>query len=230
MEDKKFIEENSMSIQGVDVLCWKDENPETAVINFSSMNPGKFERWSWFKSKPLSKPAVYIFMKDEGQNFYLGHKNNPLCDKLSDFLLDKLSLNNVPLSSAAAVGASMGGYASIYFALKMGLKFSISINPQVDYESACLHKFGLWKRKILESAWVDLDSYIEDKSNEIKKSHIELCHGLYPADLSASNKLENALISRGVSYSKHQEASAEHGWLYYNSETLIDKINSLFYG
>ena len=59
----------------IEMVYYYDDHPTRAVISFSSMNPGKFERYQSFKVNRLTAPTLYIFLKDEAQHYYLGEKN-----------------------------------------------------------------------------------------------------------------------------------------------------------
>lgn len=220
------IFEESYKCKGIDILTWSDENPEVAIISFSSMNPGKFERWSWFTQNKLSRPAAYIFLKDEAQHFYLGAGNAPASQHIAEEINSILHKHQLPPHKAISVGSSMGGYGAIYYAVYCNLAACISINPQTNLDSAMLHKYGLWTRKMKEASWQDLPSLIEASSHPIN-TYFEIHYGLYPADLDAAEKLIKSMTGKCPRLNTFSHDTVDHGWVGFDSSSLIKKLNQL---
>lgn len=223
MTDDQFIESHQCGSVEIDLLAWADAEPRKAVISFSSMNPGKFERWSWFRHDRLTVPAVYMFLKDERQHYYLGTPLQPLARARQDLIEKILDKYKIDRRYAIAVGSSMGGYAAVRFALSMGFGTAISINPQVDLESASLHKYSLWRRKMMEADWVNLDEFVE--SCPSTSTRILLRHGRYAADQSAAGKLIKAMSKRGIRFDVEVHESNEHGWTDLSVRQLHSMLN-----
>ncbi|MFK4751989.1 hypothetical protein [Oceanobacter antarcticus] len=219
-EDSYVIED------GVEALVWSDENPVQAIVSFTSMNPGKFERWSWFSNNPLNNPTLYIMLRDDEHKYYLGDinesKNKYIC-----FLSDTLKKYKVDKSKVYALGSSMGGYGAVYATVKLGFSGCLCINPQVDYFSAGLHEYSLWQRKMRSTKWVDLDHVILttlcDSSPEFY-----FIRGLYGADSCAMDKLVYAVDCLRYPYSLNVVNEKEHGWFGMPKNKLIRHLNDFF--
>lgn len=223
------IDVNSLKVdtpEGVDIIAFNDDNPKCAIISFSSMNIGQFERWTWFWKKRLSVPCVYIFLKDDEQHYYLGTQSDDLVGVRERIISKILEKHSVPRYAAITIGSSMGGYASIYFAHQLNLKCAISINPQVDLESAGFHKYSLWQRKMKEvgGKWKDLDKFISDKTS---RPLIYLVSGEYEPDKLATEKIASAFQRQGHIVIRERYEGEEHGWVGMNSERLYSIVNKL---
>lgn len=210
MTDDEYITFHLCGEGEIDMLAWADSEPRQAVINFSSMNPGKFERWSWFRRDRLIVPSIYMFLKDDRQHYYLGTPSRSLVDAREELIDRMLRRYHIDRGQVTTVGSSMGGYAAVYFALSMGFGRVISINPQVDFESAGLHKYSLWQRKMSEANWVNLDEFVEACSKPA--CHVLLRHGQYAADQAAALKLSAAMTKRRIPFDVQVHESNEHGW------------------
>lgn len=221
--NRKFIEENSFSHHGMEIMYWSDPNPIAAVINFTSMNPGKFERWSWFHQRALDRPMLYIFLKDEDCHFYLGASHRPKALARQAMISLLLWQHGIKKVDAIAVGSSMGGYGAIRYALEMGLGAAIGINPQVDRVSAELHNTTLWTRKMDESYWSDLDQVAQKALGS--KTYIHLIAGSYAADAVACAKLESALAGAQIDHAVERVEAENHGWVGMSSDRLRAVLN-----
>lgn len=212
--------------EGVDIIAFNDDKPKYAIISFSSMNVGQFERWTWFWKKRLSVPCVYIFLKDDEQHYYLGTESDGLAGVRERIISEILEKHGVSRCSAVTIGSSMGGYASIYFAHRLNLKCAISINPQVDLESAAFHKYSLWQRKMNEVGenWKDLDKFISDNPS---RPLIYLVSGEYGPDKLAVEKIDSAFKTQGHIVFRERYEGEEHGWVGMSSERLFNIVNKL---
>ncbi|MCY0967115.1 hypothetical protein [Parathalassolituus penaei] len=242
--DEFYIKED-----GVEALVWSDGTPVRAVVSFTSMNPGKFERCSWFCDGGLTESTLFILLRDENQWYYLGKKNeiqspylyfikkilqkynvnclggkNEIQSPYLSFIKKILQKYNVNCKDVTAVGSSMGGYAAVYMTAALGFSYCLSVNPQVDYDSASLHKHSLWTRKMAESAWIDLDQFIL-KSPMLGDSYFHLIRGNYIADRSAMEKLTGALDRRSAKYNLEIVENNEHGWMGMSKERLFSILN-----
>lgn len=216
-------------IDSADVIAFSDLNPEVAIINFSSMNPGKFERWKWFYERPMSdRRALYIFLKDDNQHYYLGTEEKPTFNQYTDMINTLLDQHRIPPNRVISIGSSMGGYASLFFAFKLGFAASICVNPQVDLHSAKLHELALWERKIKEtgSLWEDLDSVVASSDAD---PVVYLRTSEYAADASAADRLEAALRTRSSVLVRHFDRVNKHGWFGPGSSSINLTISSLLH-
>lgn len=209
----------------VDVLIRRPlKSPKKAVISFTSMNPGKFERYTWLTQDAVGCDTLVILLKDEPQHFYLGPKSEPIEEELMGELRGKLMSFDVDPRHVITVGSSMGGYAAISYGAGLGVGRIISINPQVDRVSAGHHKYELWTRKITESAWVDLN--VKLKTYTLDQTSMLIIHGQYCADLSAVKKLEKVIKDIGCSYKLESLEKSDHGWMDMSRDRLIRISNA----
>jgi len=201
---------------GVEALVMSGANPKRAVISFSSMNPGKYERWSWFYERHSEGcEDLYIIFKDDSQHYYLGDSTSSMYIRHIKFINEQLESRGLKAADSYMVGSSMGGYAALYFGFTLGVAGVVSINPQIDYASTRRHSLQNWERQIREigDTWVDLNDFIY--RFEVKpKIHIE--HGDYPADVAAVTKFIASLSDLKICYSREFTGGG-------HSETKINK-------
>lgn len=187
---------------GIDALIICGTNPKKAVICFSSMNPGKYERWSWFLEKHKSgSEDLYVILKDDDHRYYIGNDSVSMHVRHYRFISDLLTKHNLSSDHLYMVGSSMGGYAALYFGFWLNAAGIVSINPQIDYQSSRRHTLQNWERKIREIGpnWVDLNDFIYRFTS---KPNIHIEHGDYPADVSAAQKLISSLDDLKISYTR----------------------------
>ena len=210
---------------GVDVIGFSDANPEFAIINFSSMNIGKFERWSWFYQRRMRVPCLYLFLRDDDQHYYLGRDGKLALARLR-VIQDELGKRGIPERNTLTVGSSMGGYAAVYFAHELHSKAAISVNPQVDLESATLHSFTNWVRKMREvgCGWVDLQDFV---LSHPAAPTVYLRTGSYLADRAAGEKLQGALTIKGQRIIREYDEIETHGWGTLSSGRLFEIVEHL---
>ncbi len=219
--DDDFLKASAIGDDAIDMIAWADPDPVIAVINFSSMNPGKYERWSWFRNSDLPYAAVYISLKDEDQHYYLGTPAKPLAARRQAMIETVLARHAMPPDKVIAIGSSMGGNAALRYGFTMGFGAVITINPQVDLESAKLHSSDLWSRKMLEADWRDLDLAVR---GAMHAPAVLLRFGAYDADRNAALRLKAAFDSRNVRYRIELDESLEHGWAGMKATRLLDLV------
>lgn len=219
--DDDFLKASAIGDDAIDMISWADPDPAIAVVNFSSMNPGKYERWSWFRNSDLPYAAVYISLKDEKQHFYLGTRAEPLAARRRAMIDAVLRKHEIPPGRVIAIGSSMGGYGAIRYAFEMGFGAVVAINPQVDLESARLHTSDLWSRKMLEADWRDLDLAVRVAMHT---PAVLLRFGAYAADSVAALRLKAAFESRAVRYRIELDESPDHGWVGMKATRLLDMV------
>lgn len=208
---------------GIDALVMCGESPKRAVISFSSMSPGKYERWSWFNEKQKAgSDDLYIVFKDEDHHYYIGDDKVSMHLRHQKFILNLLSKHGLKTSDLYIVGSSMGGYAALYFGFWLNAAGIIAVNPQVDYQSARRHSMQNWERKIRESGinWVDLNDFVYRFKS---KPNIHLEHGDYPADASAAQKLINSLDDLKITYTR-SFVGGDHGGASLTKDRLFSII------
>jgi hypothetical protein len=223
MSTKVEISTHKLS-QGIDyteILC---PSPTQAIVNFSSMNPGKFERINWFSQGKLNKPTIQLFFKDENQHFYLGSHGDSVCETVVNKIMSTLDRHQINVTDVTTIGSSMGGYASLYYGFLLGVKNIVSVNPLVDLCCMNLHNNSLWTRKAAESNWINLNSHLLLRSGPYPNTF--LVHGTYSADICSVEKLVESLRVIKATYTIKTINSPEHGWIGLSSEELICFLNN----
>lgn len=210
---------------GLDAMAFSDADPKFAIINFSSMNIGKFERWSWFYQRRMRLPCLYVFLRDDDQHYYLG-KEGQLAPSRLQLIRNELDKYGIPEKNTLTIGSSMGGYAAVYFAHELHSRAAVSINPQVDLESATLHNFSNWARKMREvgSGWIDLHDFV---LRHAAQPAVYLRTGKYIADQVAGDKLEDALTVKGHRLVREYDEIETHGWGTLSSGRLFEIMEGL---
>ncbi|CAI8741107.1 Esterase [Pseudomonas sp. IT-P253] len=187
---------------GIDALVICGEKPKRAVISFTSMNPGKYERWSWFYNRHKEGcEDLYIIFRDNDHRYYIGSDTAPTQVRYHKFISEHLQKHNISSKDTFLIGSSMGGYAALYFGFWMDVGGVIVTNPQVDYQSSRRHSLQNWERQIREAGtnWVDLNDFIY-RFPSTPKLYIE--HGDYPADAAAAQKLFATLDDQKLTYTR----------------------------
>lgn len=209
---------------GIDALVMCGANPRKAIISFSSMSPGKYERWSWFFDRHMSgSEDLYIVFKDESHHYYLGDDQKAMNLRHHRFISGLLEKNGLGVKETYLLGSSMGGYAALYFGFWLDVGGIIAINPQIDYASTRRHSLQNWERKIREvgSSWVDMHDFVYRYPSR-PRLHLE--HGEYPADVSAVNRLVASLDDLRLSYNRNFVAG-DHSTNHLTRERLFQMID-----
>lgn len=209
---------------GIDGIMFKGENPKKCIISFSSMNKGKFERWSWFqKLQNNGNQDLYIILKDDDHHYYLGTENHPKNIKHYKFFQWLLEEHNIQPSDTFMLGSSMGGYAALYYGFWLGVRGIISVNPQTTYAASRMHSLQLWERMIREtgSIWVDLDQFV---CRFKCKPAVYLEHGDYPADAAAASTLVKSLEHLKIAHLRNY-VGGDHG----GTSLTLEKLTSFIH-
>jgi pimeloyl-ACP methyl ester carboxylesterase len=189
-----------IKFDGVDGVMFSGLRPRKCIISFSSMNTGKFERWSWFYDLHTSgSEDVYIILKDDTHRYYIGDDDHATYLKHHRFFESILEQHGIDKDNVFLVGGSMGGYAALYFGLWLGAKAVVAVNPQTTYAASRCHNLPLWERKIRETGnnWVDLDLF----ARRFDHTPIVLIeHGEHSADVAAAHALALVLTERKATH------------------------------
>lgn len=210
MEAYEIIKEHTIQRGAVDALVLEPSTVNRIVVNFTGMNPHKFDRWSWYYEKFISgDDTLFICLKDDEHLFFLDRTHcDDFVNQHEEFINGYVSKYNLKAEDVMTVGSSMGGYAAIYYAYRLSAKAAIVSNPLVNRACAALHKFSLWTRKIDEVGqyFVKLHDYVSRK----KQTFVYIESGDYQADRTASLDLSLALLRIGNSYCHVQTEHPDH--------------------
>jgi predicted esterase YcpF (UPF0227 family) len=216
IRSKFLIETNSVS-----ALVFEPLIAKKVVINFTGMNLGKFERWSWFKERyDNNDNTLYICLKDDEHLFFLDRSTNPnFVKEHIEFINQFLTKHKLTSKDITFTGSSMGGYAAIYYAFLLDAKAAIVANPLCNLKSAKLHMYSLWTRKMLDLGkhWKELEREILNHKSQPK---IYIINCQYPADVSAAKDLLKSFEKLKISYLREQSSLDTHTDLL-NKETLF---------
>ncbi|UXH41307.1 MULTISPECIES: alpha/beta fold hydrolase [Pseudomonas] len=206
---------------GVDGIMIAGDDPKRCVIAFSSMNKGKFERWSWFQEMhDAGSDDLYIILKDDSQHYYLGTDQQPSNIKHYRFFEWILEKYKISPDNTFMLGSSMGGYAALYYGFWIGVRGIVSINPQTTYAACRMHSLQLWERMAREAGtnWVDLDQYLYRFKC---KPAVYIEQSDYHADIAASSALIDALVSLKIPHIR-VFVGGEHGGTSITKDKLLN--------
>lgn len=181
-----------VSYLGQEGVFFPASNCKRLLVFFSSMGKDRYDRYSWYWNESEQwEGTAYLFIKDDSFRYFLGDDDKPLCHTFRKIIERHMNEMGLEHSQVFSVGASMGGYAAIYYASFLKLGGAITLNPQVDYKSARKHKYENWEKHIraVGNQWYDLGDFII--KGFIPNIYIE--YGNYPADLNAVNSLISSI-------------------------------------
>lgn len=209
--NEEIIAQHRVQHKSVDCVVFEPEKATRLVANFTGMQLGNFNRWSWFHQRFLTNDnTIYISFKDDEHLFYLDRASATVASDHIEFVKMKMETHGLSNKDLYFIGSSMGAYAAIYFAFALDAKKAVASVPQVDFESAKLiHPWTLWNRKMNELGehWIDLDKHIRQSSGN---PEILLLHGTHPADSSAAENLVRALEERNIVFDRIKFDTEDH--------------------
>jgi len=168
------------SVYGIDCLFYPAKTPKKLYILFTGAVSNIYTMYSWFwKENEDWKNTAYLFLKDDDVRAYLGTEKNPKLSIYQAVIEHFIQYCDIPHKSVYTLGHSMGGFAAIYFTLKLGLGGALTLRPQINWKIAS-HFFS---SKKLGNLWVDLDKMIH-QTNHYPIIYIQF--GEYPADKDAA--------------------------------------------
>lgn len=216
----EILNKYKQSLFGKEVVYFRANNPKYLIICFTAMHHDRFDRVSWFYENGVWEDTCYLFLQDNSFHYYLGS------DTENDFSLyrriiehffkqDKFLKRNT-----ITLGSSMGGYAALYYAIEFAFGGAISAVPQLDRESANLHKFQNWVKFIFEcgTQWKDMLDIIKEKE---KLPLIYLEYGNYEADKQTAHKFLNELKEKSSFYISRKIDENEHAMLFERENIIL---------
>ncbi|MBS3648078.1 hypothetical protein KEU06_05460 [Pseudaminobacter sp. 19-2017] len=165
--------------------------PRRLLVCFGAMGNGYYSRLSWYWQADGAYKDAYLFLSDPSNTFYFGKKGDGLCRDYEVVIERAIADCGVSRRDVALVGNSMGGYAAIHYAIRLGLPLALASNPQVDRESATLNPSPTWlKCMSAAEGFCDLTDII-GSAPELPFIYLE--YGRFAADVAAAGKLVAAL-------------------------------------
>lgn len=142
--------------------------------------------WSWFwNDREQWKDTAYLFLKDDDLCWYVGNNEKSAIQDFSHIIDHYITRCKLSKNKVFTIGGSMGAYGAILYAVLLGLKGVIAINPQVNKASNITRP--------LENAgdkWQDLEKVTAVHSVTPNVS-LTFCHD--PPDQAASYALLHEL-------------------------------------
>jgi pimeloyl-ACP methyl ester carboxylesterase len=119
----------------------------------------------------------------------LGKSDAPLTEAYCALITNIIKQCGLTKEQTYIVGHSMGGYAAIHFALRLGLRGVFALRPQIDWE------FGVqyFSIKKLKDLWIDLDTLLL-QTTQVPLTYLQF--GEFAPDKGAGLKFLNALIAK----------------------------------
>jgi hypothetical protein len=217
------------NILGEEVVFYPSNNCKKLVVCFSAMDAkNKFNRLSWFwdEEELWSDGVSFLYLCDQSYKYYLGDDLEPKFHRFEKIIKYFAQKNNLDKESIFAIGSSMGGYAAIFYAFRMGLAAAIVGVPQISKKYARMHNYSNWIKSInsVGEQWFDLDEYLYRTDLKLPALYIE--YGSYPADELAAEKLIDIYKYRGGKCIFRKFLGDKHE--YFMSKSTVNSAVSFF--
>lgn len=193
-------------------LFYPAQNASRLCILFSGyIDRITYNRYSWYfdGSEKWGGDTAYLFLNDPSLHWYVGKEGSDDFATYSYIIDSVIKEIGIDRKRVFAIGASMGGYASLLYGLALNLGGCISVHPQLSYKGTRRYELGNWERQIREcgSNFYDVDDLIA-KSKAIPQIYIE--SGDHPADIYGLDRVIQTLSDRNASFTVHRPVTAEH--------------------
>jgi len=206
-------------------------NSDKMLICFTTLGPNIYERIRMFWNEDESWDINYLFISDnngehKGGLYYLGNNENYYIEKQTMALIDHVC-NQQNIKTMYTIGSSMGGYAAIYYGLKLKLDGVIAVVPQVNKEIIEQLGWQKWKKVLKEvGSLPDLCQLIAcTDTSDLPDLFIQ--YGTYPADLAAGEALKEVLVGKNGLFVFDCFDKSDHTSDFMTKE-LVDQILNLF--
>ncbi|KEZ52168.1 hypothetical protein [Metabacillus indicus] len=199
------------------------------IVCFTTLGPHIYERirMLWEEDEKWSHNILFISDNSGSKAaglFYLGSKVNPLIEEHTTELIKYIQATH-NISSTITLGSSMGGYAAIYYAIKMDLLGAIAVVPQICEDVIFEFGWQKWKETISEmGTFRNLPFMIEEKE-KLPKLYVQ--YGNYKPDLKAIERLKHSLEKKHGFFIFDYFEEESHTSNYMQKE-LIYRIADLF--
>ena len=182
------------------------------VVLFSGFNGRKtYNRYSWYwdESETWQTDTARLFLCDERSHWYVGPAGQDDRGAWSDIILSTLKSLGLHRSQAITLGGSMGGYGALRYAIDLGLRAAIAVNPQLDLRSALRYKEDSWERQIRAcgSNFQDIADLIHRRDH---RPILYLEHSQGPSDTSGMADVLQALREHGGLVIEHTTPEHSH--------------------
>lgn len=166
----KVVNQYETSILGVSHL-YINNGANKLIITFAAFNSG--DRYSCVTSHSQLTDYDHLFLRDENSSYYL--LNSEAYENIYKVYTSMYSPENI-----VVWGSSMGGYAALKLALKIGCSGMINC-PQIDYATSLEYS---WKALYLKLKELCDFENIQEVNIDNKNIRINYSHGNHLLDVA----------------------------------------------
>lgn len=223
-----IVNKYSFNHHGIQSVYFPSKNKRLIISFTGFINYVSFARLSWYfdETEQWNSDTSYLFLCDPSRHWYVGEENNATGQLYEDIITKIMHDNHFTPQQVSCIGASMGGYAALYFSLKLKLNACLAVHAQLNKRAARLYEKDIWDKKIAECGRnfydiIDLAEASETLSN------IYLEYGKHPSDLSGLDELIIALSQKNSLLVLKSHNSRDHNTTSPDRQT-IKKYIELF--
>jgi pimeloyl-ACP methyl ester carboxylesterase len=190
-------------------------------VLFNGATVNRYTMWSWFwHDDEQWTDTAYLFLKDDDIRWYLGTYDNPKTPLYCDLISYIMNSYNLAPKDLCFIGHSMGGYAALYYGLKLGVGAVYAFRPQVTWDAAVL----FYSIKKLKDVWIDLDVFAQHVTSV---PAVYLQYGEFEPDTLAGHTLVDSLQTRYTRFIVEHTDHKEHIGYYPTKEHIEATITYL---
>lgn len=221
------------SRSGIKYVYFPSSGNKRLIVSFSGfIKYISFARLSWYfdSSEEWDGDTSYLFLGDPDCYWYVGKEESPTATIYEQIIISTMRNNGFSADKVFCVGASMGGYAALYFSIKLKLHSCFSIHAQLNKRSARLYELDNWDKNIRECGrnFYDVVDLV-DSSSTLPNIYLEV--GRHPSDRCGVDELFRSINKHSGVFviSNHQDLN--HNTPNPTKETIAKYIELFeFYG
>lgn len=209
---------NEKSLSGISYVFLPSKSAaRKLVVCFGAMGKGGYSRISWYLQGKGDSRDSYLFLRDPTETYYCGTAGAETFAAYSAIIDEAVHQSGVDRRNVITVGNSMGGTAAIMFATLLGLGCAMATNPQIDFTSAAMSKWG-WLPRMRSAAppFMEIDKLL------MSSKHLPVIHAYVTSeapDIAAVRVLTDCMEEIGGTLMVHRPDAQEHKT---NSPTAAD--------
>ncbi len=210
------------TMHGIDYLLYPAKKPKQLWVLFNGATP-RYTMWSWFWRDDESWDDVaYLFLKDDDVRWYLGSVESPKTAIYRDIITSVMQSLGIDSSQICTIGHSMGGYAALYYGLKLSAACMYVFRPQVTWDAA----ISYYSVKKLRDIWVDIDKLVHAQS---KVPCLYVQYGEFMPDKLAGNALVDAYAEKHTLMVVERTNHPEHIGYHPTKKQLEETVDFLMH-
>lgn len=224
---KEYIVNNYQRIyKEKSYLIYPANKPSRMLVLFSGyINYISYNRFSWYfdEFEKWEGDTLYLFLNDPSLHWYVGESGKPEAAIYEEIIKKTAADYGIERNSIYAVGASMGGYAALYFSFSMGLAGCIAVHAQLSKKSAARYGIDNWYRKINDCGhqFIDVDDLI---ARSVHSPMVYLEAGRHPSDDFNLDRVVTELSKKNCVFAVERVSSLDHS----TKSPSKEKIESIF--